>query len=37
MHGSIQGINGVRVNNRKVFRAPGPRTKHFKRFIFVVQ
>ena len=32
----IKMHRGVRLNNRKVLRAPGPRTKYFERF-FIVQ
>ena len=27
----LKSIRGVRLDNRKVFRAPVPRTKHFNR------
>ena len=30
----LKGIRGVRLNNRKVLRAPGPRTKCFERYSF---
>ena len=33
---TLKGIRGVRLDDRKVFRAPGPWTKLFERF-FVVQ
>ena len=29
---TLKGIRGVRLDNRKVLRAPGPRTKFFERF-----
>ena len=32
----LKGIRGVRLDNRKVFRAPGPSAKYSKR-LFVVQ
>ena len=28
---TLKGIPGVRLENRKVFCAPGPRTKYFER------
>ena len=28
---TLKGIRGVRLDNRKVLRAPGSRTKHFER------
>ena len=31
MERMLKGIHGVRPNNRKVIRAPGPRTKYFER------
>ena len=33
MEKTLKGTRGVRLDNRKVLRAPGPRTKYFKRFI----
>ena len=30
-----KGIRGVRLDNRKVLRASGPRTEHFERLYFV--
>ena len=33
---TLKGIHGVRLDNRKVVRAPRPRTKYFESF-FVVQ
>ena len=34
---TLKGIRGVRLDNQKVFRAPGPKIKYFERFFFVVQ
>ena len=31
MYKMLNGIRGVRLKNRKVLRAPGPRTKCFER------
>ena len=28
---TLKGIRGVLPNNRKILRAPGPRTEHFER------
>ena len=33
---TLKGIRGVRPDNRKVLRAPGPRTKYFGRLFFIV-
>ena len=33
---TLKGNYGVRFDNRKVFRAPGPRTIYFKRLLFFV-
>ena len=29
---TLKGIRGVLLNNRKVFSAPGPKTKYFEHF-----
>ena len=34
---TLKGIRGVRLDNRKVLRAPGPRNEYFERIFFVVQ
>ena len=34
---TLKDIRGVLLDNRKVFCAPGPSTKHFVRFFNVVQ
>ena len=34
---TLKGFRGVRLDNQKVFCAPGPRTKYFKPFFLVVQ
>ena len=34
---TLKGIRDVRLDNRKVLRAPGPRTNYFERFFSVVQ
>ena len=31
---TLKGTRGVRLDNQKVIRAPGPRTKYFERFYF---
>ena len=31
---TITGIRGVRLDNRKVLRAQGPKTKYFERLFF---
>ena len=31
---TLKGIRGVRLDNRKVFRAPGPRTIYIERFLY---
>ena len=31
MDKTLKGIHGVQFDNRKVLRAPDPRTKYFKR------
>ena len=31
---TLKGIRGVRPDNRKVLRAPGPRTKYFERLFY---
>ena len=31
LYKALKGIRGVRLDNRKVLRAPGPRTKYFER------
>ena len=32
MDKTLKDISGVRLDNRKVFCAPGPKTKYFERF-----
>ena len=32
---TLKGIRGVRLDNRKVLRAPGPRIKYLSVFIFL--
>ena len=34
---TLKGIRGVRLDNRKVLRAPGPWTKYLERLFFIVQ
>ena len=34
---TLKDIRGVRLDNRKVLRAPGPKTKYFERFFVVRQ
>ena len=36
MDKTLKGFRGVRLDNHKVFSAPGPKTKLFKRF-FIFQ
>ena len=30
---TLKGIRGVRLDNRKILRAPGPRIKYFEGFL----
>ena len=32
---TLKGIRGVRIDNRKVLRAPGPTTKYFEQFFII--
>ena len=34
LENTLKGIRGVRLENWKVFCAPGPRTKYFERIFF---
>ena len=34
---TLKGIRGVRLDNKKVLCAPGPRTKYFERLFLIVQ